>query len=799
MPEPAVVASTTPTPPPPPPAPPAVTDEIPAAHLDEKLPISEPVVAEIANEPGHEIDDPPPPFSPFSDGDFFSNEATDAMLEEELERRWILNLSMHFRDRSEREKFFVTFAETPTRWRRLTISCDYRDAPPDSLEQDLKGLRYQREKSARIYEAIRDSLPDIQFYDTVTNLKLQTTDGRLHVHVTQDMNETIPYPPVSAVKHLDCPRYRERSVEFDSHLSGFVYKVTVNGGVLIKKEIPGPDAVDEFLYEINALHSLRDARSVIRFGGVIVDDEGETVKGLLIGFASQGALIDLLYEEKGRLSWPRRQRWAYQIVQGLSEIHEAGFVQGDLTLSNVVVDAQDHAKIIDINRRGCPIGWEPPEMSALIDSNQKLSMYIGVKSDLYQLGMVLWALAMQHDEPEMQRRPLRLGNESGDVPEWFRRIVEACLAERPQGRPLAKELLGWFPASVVSLAQQGDAGGVVGCGDDGLSRPANSSSIEMGVFKDDGLDDPPPPFEERPQESRHTERRGRSMVTQHSILSGHDSPIPRRSMSIDSRQGTKDLESSSSPEDDRPAAATREAVHHILPLSPDADMLLIQPQIVTIAPPDSIDGDGGSGGGDTDPRNRWEEVEIEGHAYLVNRHSLDLLRASDDDDEDDVNHNNNDDGGHRERRKEQEEQKDDGGSGDGDGGSGGSELAATLNMGMHLEDTRALATTKTSTMMMTTMTTTTTTATATCKEEPDDLTASPIVIDYHQPQEQQPEEQPEEQDQTPTEEEGKEKKGEMSTEVEVGVGVGVEIGGFGQREEGGTEKEKGKGIDALKF
>lgn len=110
------------------------------------------------------------------------------MIHDELERKWILNLSMHFRDKSKREKFFVTYRQYPSLWRRVTVSLDYRDAQEGSLEEELVGIKFQREKSSRIYEAIRDSLDDIQFYPTVTNLKLQTTDGRLHVHVVEDVN-----------------------------------------------------------------------------------------------------------------------------------------------------------------------------------------------------------------------------------------------------------------------------------------------------------------------------------------------------------------------------------------------------------------------------------------------------------------------------------------------------------------------------------------------------------------------------------------------------------------------------------
>lgn len=403
---------------------------------------------------------PPPP--PIEVADAFSEHGShrtasvidDVRLQEELEAKWILNLSMHFRDMSDREKFFVTYAEEPNRWRRVTVSCDYRNMEPDSLEADLKTLHYQRDKSLRIYEAIRDSLPAIQFYDTVTNLKLETTDGRLHVHVTEDVNEIIPYPATSAIEHLDCKRFREDAITFDSHISGFVYKVSVSNRILIKKEIPGPDAVEEFLYEINALISVQQAKSVIRFEGVIVDERNELIKGLLISYAEQGALVDMIYDFKstGHLYWERRERWALQVIQGLSEIHEAGFVQGDFTLSNIVIDNDDNAKIIDINRRGCPVGWEPPELARLIESGQRISIYIGVKSDLFQLGMVLWALAEQQDEPERQPRPLvrTLDRRDTEIPPYFRDIIRACLSDLPQARPSAATLLKWFPEDVLA-------------------------------------------------------------------------------------------------------------------------------------------------------------------------------------------------------------------------------------------------------------------------------------------------------------------------------------------------------------
>ncbi|OQO02673.1 hypothetical protein B0A48_12202 [Cryoendolithus antarcticus] len=381
-----------------------------------------------------------------------NEEVAQAAIRSAFDRSWILNLSMSFRDKSQREKYFVTFAESATRWRRVTISLDYSDPIEGSLEEDLRSMRYQREKSFRIYEAIHESLEDIAFYNTVTNLKLQTTrdDGQLHVHVSEDANEIIQYPATSLFGHVSCPHYRESELDFDSHLSGFVYKVHVNGKLLVKKEIAGPDTVDEFLYEVNALDALCDSRHVVRLEGLVTDESGSSVRGLLISYASRGALVDIIYDYAGTLEWTRREKWTRQIIAGLSDIHEAGFIQGDFTLSNIVIDDHDNALIIDINRRGCPVGWEPPELGRLIDSGQRIGMHISVKTDLYQLGMVLWGLAEENDVPD-KARPLRpLGS---DIPGWYCQIVDTCLETRPQARASAARLLMLIPDNAGRLSR----------------------------------------------------------------------------------------------------------------------------------------------------------------------------------------------------------------------------------------------------------------------------------------------------------------------------------------------------------
>lgn len=72
-------------------------------------------------------------------------------------------------------------------------------------------------------------------------------------------------------------------------------------------------------------------------------------------------------------------------------------------------------------------------------------MYIGVKSDIFQLGMVLWALAMQQDEPENQERPLTLASAPQEIPSYYRALVAICLSDDPRTRSHTTSLLSMFP------------------------------------------------------------------------------------------------------------------------------------------------------------------------------------------------------------------------------------------------------------------------------------------------------------------------------------------------------------------
>ncbi|KAI1873067.1 uncharacterized protein JN550_003320 [Neoarthrinium moseri] len=379
----------------------------------------------------------------------FITDSDNAHTPDDLETVWIMNQYCPFSDNSGREKFFFTYQPKPGVRKRVTITFNYQNAPDASLEANVKQCNSNVEKNARIYEAIHKSLPDIDFFDTVTNLRLVTDErGKLHVIVLEDVSEIISYPEVAMLRYIQSPHLKESDVSIHRHLSGFIYTVTVGRELLMQKDIPGPHSVEDWLYEVNCLYMLESSRYILSLRALLVDESDEKAKGFLVPHATR--LIDVFFDiQEGELSapWDIRVQWAYGIIHGLSDVHVAGLVHGNLTLFNVVIDCDNNPYLTHFTRSGCPNGWEPPELDYLISTNQKATPYLGVASDLYQLGMTLWAIATLDDEPESQLRPLSLDNYAG-IPQWYRDIVAVCLSSQPRQRRSAQSLLDMFPLRI---------------------------------------------------------------------------------------------------------------------------------------------------------------------------------------------------------------------------------------------------------------------------------------------------------------------------------------------------------------
>ena len=161
-------------------------------------------------------------------------------------------------------------------------------------------------------------------------------------------------------------------------------------------------------------------------------------------------LFNTLYFTAYEIPWDIRVKWAHKIVQDLCQIQaDNQRVKGGVTLRNIMIDhSKTEAYIANVDYpkpdgRGCPLGWEPPKRMKELGRRLGISWFLGPRTELYQLGMVLWALAMSDPWPERHEPPLKAC--WFRVPEWYADVVDLCLYPQPRHRLAAEELLGLFP------------------------------------------------------------------------------------------------------------------------------------------------------------------------------------------------------------------------------------------------------------------------------------------------------------------------------------------------------------------
>jgi eukaryotic-like serine/threonine-protein kinase len=208
------------------------------------------------------------------------------------------------------------------------------------------------------------------------------------------------------------------------------------------------------------------------FTALVVDADVDAPVPWLATAYVPGLSLAETVKERGPLSATSVLSLAAGLAEGLSAIHAAGVVHGDLKPSNVLL-AEDGPRVIDfgISRAA---GAAPVTPTGLVvgspgfmSPEQALGKEIGPLSDVFSLGAVL-AFAATGQRPFGTGSPVELldrvihGSPSLEtVPAEVRPLVKRCLDKDPSQRPTAAGLLAemgavhvatdWLPESIVRM------------------------------------------------------------------------------------------------------------------------------------------------------------------------------------------------------------------------------------------------------------------------------------------------------------------------------------------------------------
>jgi eukaryotic-like serine/threonine-protein kinase len=197
------------------------------------------------------------------------------------------------------------------------------------------------------------------------------------------------------------------------------------------------------------------ARQVTHKNVVRIHDIGEIdgIKYITMPFVHGADLASILRRD-GRLPIPRALSLARQIVAGLVAAHDAGVVHRDLKPANIMVDAEDHALIMDFGIArsatgtggfaatvaGAVIGtveYMAPEQAKGLPADQR--------ADIYALGLIVYDMlrggrhagattAVAELMSRMQHAPPSLRTQDPQIPEAVDAVITRCLQPEPVAR-----------------------------------------------------------------------------------------------------------------------------------------------------------------------------------------------------------------------------------------------------------------------------------------------------------------------------------------------------------------------------
>jgi hypothetical protein len=375
----------------------------------------------------------------------------------------------------------ITIHRTSIYWgimRLSTLALGQRDdfggrieTIPNSLLLKLEPLIAEASEELEDHSTISISLMD--------HRGQQAQDLKSHMYIDAPRDDLIPdhQKILSLLDDLGCPQYIEKQIIPVALLSKpNRFAAFVEGKLVNQRRFASAKLPTYAIYMIQALHCLSQVSGVLKFIGIVVDASRKQLKGYMTEYPAEKFLgLDYRLSREERIPWKRRENWARQIVEAISQVHGTGFVSGSLWTSSLVISVTDSDRIT-LNSfrnkmqtvRSFPGGNMPPECRYLRSSQVGLRKAINVtpKIDIFQLGMLLWLIGKQKPyitgmyfcklagctAPIANSCNQKHSDPIGlpvldDVPQYYNDIIALCRNEDPTDRPPAWRLLEMFPSN----------------------------------------------------------------------------------------------------------------------------------------------------------------------------------------------------------------------------------------------------------------------------------------------------------------------------------------------------------------